>query len=233
GPSVAREARLPGSGHGADPARGVDHAQRVAAPLADVEVAHGVERDRARIDERLGAGLAAVPGHALFAVAGDGRHDPGLQVDGADAPVVEVADIEDAVPEGNGVDTAEARLERGPPVAREALLAGAREHGQAAVASAHADTITAHLDDIEVPALVEGHAERLVQSLAGDEHGPEGGDGSGRSGGEQGEQDDRSAHGPYANLERPGACREEDTDAERCRTCCGRSRRPAPERELG
>src|SRR5439155_5088502 len=163
GPSVAREARLPGSGHGADPARGVDHAQRVAAPLADVEVAHGVERDRARIDERLGAGLAAVPGHALFAVAGDGRHDPGLQVDGADAPVVEVADIEDAVPEGNGVDTAEARLERGPPVAAEALLPRSRHaRDDARLEIDAADAVVPGVGDVQAPI---GSQQEMARSI--------------------------------------------------------------------
>src|SRR5207342_3349133 len=103
----AGAAGLAGAGHGSDPARLVDDAQRVPRPLGDVEVAGRVEPDRARVHERFGERVAAVLRHSRGTAAGDGPDQPGLQVDGAHPAVAEVADVERVAVKGDVEDAVE------------------------------------------------------------------------------------------------------------------------------
>ena len=133
----------------------VDDPQRVAGALADVEVAPGVERDRARVHERLGERVAAVFRHALRPVAGDRLHEARLQVHGAHAAVAEVGDVQHAAAERDVEDTVEDRVPGRPAVAAVALGARPRE----ARDPARREVDPAH-------AVVErvGHVERAVRS---------------------------------------------------------------------
>src|SRR5205823_5467506 len=78
----------------ADLAVAIDDSQRVPAPLQDVNVALGVGGNGARIDERRFAGRSAVGRHAALAVSGNKADDARAHIDGADAAVVEVDEIQ-------------------------------------------------------------------------------------------------------------------------------------------
>src|SRR5947209_17345760 len=103
----------------------------MAAALQDVDVTLGIHGHGARIDERSCGRLGPVFRHAAFAVAGDRADDPGFQVHGADAAVVEVREIHLLAlrVDGHTVDAAELGLGRRAAVATEAFLPSSRGGG--------------------------------------------------------------------------------------------------------
>ena len=72
----------------------VDVAQSVAAALQEINTAIRREVRSARVDKRTFGGEGSVLGHAPFAVASDGGDSVGLEIEEADAAVLDVGDQE-------------------------------------------------------------------------------------------------------------------------------------------
>src|SRR5438445_1180752 len=130
-PAVAAESPLPGAGNGADLPVPIHDAQGVAAPFQDVDVAAGIDGHRARVDQRAGAGVRAVHRHAPLAVPRDRLHDAGLQVEHANAAVLQVGEVQvlGAMIQGDAINAVKLGGGAGPPVAAVALHAGSRHGG--------------------------------------------------------------------------------------------------------
>src|SRR5205814_289922 len=103
----------------------------VVVAIRYVQGARGVHVDAVRLVHLDLPRRPARAGRALFAGSGHGGHQAGLQVNGADAAVVQVGQVHPLAvrTKGHAIDAAERRLEGGPAVAAEALRAGAREGG--------------------------------------------------------------------------------------------------------
>src|SRR5687768_8450289 len=88
--AVARIARLPGPGDGADSAPGIHNPQAVARALEDVEVPAGIYGHRARVHERRLNCDRSVGRNPSLPITGDRRDDSSCEVYRPDAPVREI-----------------------------------------------------------------------------------------------------------------------------------------------
>src|SRR5262249_43811990 len=88
------EACPAGAGHGANFPLDVHDAQRVSGPFKDVDIPLAIHGDSSRIDQRRRASFAPVLRNAPLAVARDGSDDASLHVDGPDAAVLQIYEIE-------------------------------------------------------------------------------------------------------------------------------------------
>ena len=123
--AVARVALLAGPRDRADLPRPVHDPEGMAAALQDVEVAPAVDRHGPRIDHRRRLRVGTVRGHAFLAVARHGGHDPGLEVDATDPPVIEVRQVHrlPGLVEGEAIDPAEFGPGGRPAIPGEPLVA--------------------------------------------------------------------------------------------------------------
>ena len=124
--AVAGAALLTRADQGADRSVRIDEPQRIAAPFQDVNLTERISDDGARIVERRLGGFGTFWRDALATIAGDGVNEAGLPIDGADAVVVEVGEIQLLVQaQRHAVNAAECRVNGRPAVACESLLTSA------------------------------------------------------------------------------------------------------------
>src|SRR5205823_1150970 len=99
-----------------------------------IDVTRAIHRDGARVHKGCVRSLCAVPGNTALAVARDGTDDAGLEVDGADAAVVEIGEVQVLALriERRAIETAELRLRGRSAVAAETFRAGSREGAHSA-----------------------------------------------------------------------------------------------------
>src|SRR5437016_1762137 len=127
--AVARISARACANDGRDCAVGCDDAQSVPFAFEHIDVTRAIHRDGARVHKGCVRSLCAVPGNTALAVARDGPDDAGLEVDGADAAVVQIGEVEVLALwiERRAIETAELRLLRRSAVAAEAFGACSRE----------------------------------------------------------------------------------------------------------
>ena len=95
--AAVAEAREAVAGERPDHARLVHDTHAVVPRIRDVEIARRVQREPLRVIQLRVHRRTAIPSISFFAVAGDGGHALGTEIQAADALVVQVAEIQGAV----------------------------------------------------------------------------------------------------------------------------------------